>query len=192
MQRLNPVPNPLLFRLAWLIALVLSAVGLGSVPSAAGADEIRAANVSGRVYLGHSEGPRGRFEVQLSSLGDRVVVLYVHGGPLRELPSGEWARYAVRPQQSLADGILRAEFGSIGSVSLRFERNGETKLGRVPDHCSGARPRRESGVYRGSISLRGEDGYFRLDRVAAEGGRVRAFRLVCDPGQAGGPFDPLG
>ena len=181
MQRL---PIALALPIVWLTALASVAI---ATPRTSEASEIQPGNTSGTAFLGYSEKPEEVFRVHLSTANSNVVVLYVEGGPLREVPSQEWTKYAVRPRRALAGETLRADFGSIGSVSLRFKRIGETKLGRVPDRCAGARPRRESGVYRGSISLRGENGYFRLHRVVAKGRRVRTFRLLCDPGHAANP-----
>ncbi len=153
-------------------------------PAPGGATEIQEPDTSGTAFLGSFTRRGETYDVQLSTPNSRVAVLYVHGGPLREIPFSQWTRYAVSPRRSLAGGVLEADFGAIGSVSLRFEPTGRRKIGRVSDHCEGRRPRREDGEYTGSISLRGENGYFRLRRVAAKGRRTRSFRLRCDPGHA--------
>lgn len=93
------------------------------------------------------------------------------------------ANYAVRAHRG-ANGLLRADFGSLGRVAIRFEPTGKVRKGRLPDGCRGPRPTRELGRAHGTISLEGEGGYF---RVSSRGGlalRERSFRLVCEKGRA--------
>jgi hypothetical protein len=160
-----------------LAALLVLLPG-GSVPPATAA-EILEANTAGAAFLGRA-GPHGIYEVGLAIPNDHVAVLKVSGGRIHELPFEQWAKYAVRPLRPLSSGVLRAEFGAIGSVALRFHPE-EVKLGRHRRGCVGPRPRVERGTYRGTISLRGEDGYFQMHRVEAEGRRQRSFPLTCDP-----------
>ncbi|HEV7615469.1 MAG TPA: hypothetical protein VGO36_04495 [Solirubrobacterales bacterium] len=108
------------------------------------------------------------------------------GGRIHELPFAQWAKYAARPLRPLSSGVLRAEFGAIGSVTLRFHPE-EVKLGRHRSGCVGPRPRVERGTYRGTISLRGENGYFEMHRVEAKGRQRRSFPLVCEEAAAGDP-----
>jgi hypothetical protein len=93
------------------------------------------------------------------------------------------AAYATRAQSQPARGIFRADFGPIGRVALRFEPNTRERFGR-PGGCNGRRPIYESGRLRGTVSLEGEGGYFRLDSRGGPGGRERWPRLVCREGEA--------
>jgi hypothetical protein len=159
-----------------LAALLVLLPGGSIAPAAA---ESLAANTAGAAFLGRA-GPHGVYEVGLAIPNDHAAVLKVSGGRIHELPFEQWAKYAVRPLRPLSSGVLRAEFGAIGSVTLRFHRE-ELKLGRHRRGCVGPRPRVEHGTYRGTISLRGENGYFQMHRVEAEGRRRRSFPLTCDP-----------
>jgi hypothetical protein len=160
-----------------LAALIVLLLG-GSVAPATAAETLEA-NTAGAAFLGRA-GPHGIYEVGLAIPNDHAAVLKVSGGRTHELPFVQWAKYAVRPLRSLSSGVLRAEFGAIGSVTLRFHPE-EVKLGRHRRGCLGPRPRVERGTYRGAISLRGENGYFQMHRVEAEGRQRRSFPLTCDP-----------
>lgn len=94
------------------------------------------------------------------------------------------ASYAVRADSRPARGILRADFGPIGRVSLRFRPTGESRRGRASRACNGPRPLIERGQVRGRIDLRGEGGYFRVDAQRAEAVREFSPRLVCRRGTA--------
>jgi len=157
------------------LALVVLLLAGSVVPAAA---ETLKANTSGSAFLGRA-GPHGVYDVGLAIPSDHAAVLRVSGGRTHELPFAQWAKYAARPLRPLSSGVLRVEFGAIGSVTLRF-RPEEVKLGRHRRGCVGPRPRVERGTYRGAISLRGENGYFQLHRVEAEGKRRRSFPLTCD------------
>jgi hypothetical protein len=138
-------------------------------------------STAGLVYLGKAAG----YDVAVSNPDPHVAFLYVDkfGEGEGALESIETV-YAVRPRTSLASGVLRARFGAIGQVTVRFKPNGKVKVGRRRKHCRGPQPRTETGDYRGSISLRGEGGYFHLQSQVAPGTRTRTFRLSCAHGQA--------
>jgi hypothetical protein len=160
-----------------LAALLVLLPGGSSAP-AAGAETLQA-NTAGAAFLGRA-GPHGVYEVGLAIPNDHAAVLIVSGGRIHELPFAQWVKYATRPLRPLSSGVLRAEFGSIGSVTLRFHPE-KVELGEHRKGCVGPRPRVELGTYRGAISLRGENGYFWLRQVEAKGKRRRGFHLSCEP-----------
>lgn len=143
--------------------------------------EVQRPTTGGTAYLGEADG----YELAVSNPSPDVALLYVD-----RVSEGEYGQtyavtsYAVRPQSSIAGGVLRARFGSIGTVVLRFRPSGKTKVGRARKHCRGRNPQTESGYFQGSVSLRGEGGYFRLQTKRASGVRSRTFRLSCASGQA--------
>jgi hypothetical protein len=159
---------------AWAALLVIV---LGASVAPAVAAEAQEANTAGRAFLGRA-GPHGIYEVRLAIPNDHAAVLEVSGGRVHELPFEQWVKYAVKPLRPLSSGVLRAEFGAIGSLALHFHPE-EVKLGRHRRGCVGPRPRVERGTYRGTISLRGEGGYFQLQRIEAQGSRRRTFPLSC-------------
>lgn len=170
-----------------ILVLGLVAIAL-AMPSNAAAGpqprhpEAQAPNTSGTVYLGKADG----YDLTLYNPSPDVVLLYVErledgGGDTGQGFSG--TAYAVRPQKSLASGMLRADFGPIGRVSLRF-KPGKSKTGRLDKQCHGKAPRTEDGSFRGSVALRGESDYFQLKTREAAGSRTHSFRLICAPGRA--------
>lgn len=96
--------------------------------------------------------------------------------------------YGARFQGSLLGGRVRARFGSIGSISLRFRPEGKPGYGRhLFKQCRGARPREEKGSFVGHVSLRGEGGYFHVSTSSAKGELHRTFTQRCHVRQAGSP-----
>lgn len=177
---------PSMRRGSWLvglsaIALVLPPVAIAAAGPLTPGRETQRPNTGGLVYLGKA----GGYEIAISNPDPHVAFLYVDRFRRGE-SNGTYAQaaYAVRPSSSLASGVLRARFGTIGRVALRFQPGGKVKVGRRAKHCRGSRPQTEFGVYRGSVSLRGEGGYFHLRTRAAAGTRNRTFRLSCAHGQA--------
>jgi hypothetical protein len=151
-------------------------------PGREGGAEAQPANVSGEIELP----PDGEHEISLTIASDDLVKLSVVRLLQPELGAYARAYYAVRPETPLSSGTLRAQFGSIGRVTLRFHpRNRE--LGRISRRCEGRRPVIKSGIYHGAIELRGEDGYFEATTRRARGTWRRGFPLACDRGHARQP-----
>jgi hypothetical protein len=161
------------------IALAMPAAASAVVRPQPPAREIQQATTSGVAYLGEA----GGYEIGVANPSRHVAILYINrigedGG------SFTGTAYAVRPQSSIESGVLRARFGALGTVALRFRPSGKTKIGHPGRHCSGRAPQTEDGEYQGSVSLRGEDGYFHIRTEKASGIRRRTFQLTCAPGQA--------
>lgn len=108
------------------------------------------------------------------------VMQFSGRGEARGLASAD---YAVRAH-GRADGVLRADFGPIGRVAVRFEPTGRARKSRPPRGCRGPRSTRELGRVRGTISLEGEGGYFRVSSGGGLALRERSFRLICKQGRA--------
>jgi hypothetical protein len=171
----------------WLVGLAAIVLAmLAGADAAPGSQrpqrEIQQPTMRGFAYLGKADG----YEIGLTSPSSHVAILWVF-----RLNSGEdrassytQTLYAVRPQKSLGTGVLRARFGSIGRVDLHFRPGRKTKVGHTAKHCRGRLPQTEFGEYRGTVSLRGEDGYFQIHARRAIGTRSRTFRLSCARGQA--------
>jgi hypothetical protein len=143
--------------------------------------ETQAAETSGFVYLGKSDG----YEVGLSLSANRIAVLFV--SRLRQTDeeiSSSTTRYVARTKTSIDGGKIDANFGSIGRVSLRFHRKRPVRVGHNQRGCSGPKPTHEMGAVRGSVRLHGERGYFRASFHRGFAELRRSFRLVCRHGRA--------
>jgi len=169
-----------------LAALALPTSAAGSAPGRPVLPrfEVQRANTESFIYLGKADG----YELAISVPNRRVAVLFVvRSRESDPNPSYSYSAYAVHARASLDHGSLRAKFGSLGSVSLRFQGRGKRRLGKERKGCEGRRPLTELGSYRGRVSLTGEGRYFHLTSTQAKGYRERSFRLRCKPGRAQEP-----
>lgn len=161
------------------LVLTLASAATASA-SAAAKTEVQRPRSAAQALLGTSHG----YLVGVYFPTPKLAQLFVFKLGLGEEDGFAQAVYAVRARSHLADGELRADFGPIGRVALRFRPNGETSRGRIQDGCRGPLPLRESGRVRGTVALEGEDGYFRVSTNGGAALRERSFRLVCRRGRA--------
>lgn len=98
----------------------------------------------------------------------------------------DWSRLAVAATDygahfhgSLRGGRVTADFGAVGSVSLRFRPGGKVRKRPAGRGCEGKPARLESGHWVGKVSLRGEGGYFAISTGSTAGELERTFRLRC-------------
>jgi hypothetical protein len=165
-----------------LIVAVAACAALAGGAGAAGA-ETRPADVSFHAFLGQSQ--FGHRKVRFSAR-DGIAVLAVEGGLGHELPYREWSKYAV-PLAAAAGDEVSADFGALGTVSLRFAPSGGTRLPLAHARCRGPQPRRELGTFEGTIALHGTWPRFALGRTSATGTRQRTPSLECEAGFAAPP-----
>lgn len=126
------------------------------------------------LYLGEREG----YEIGVSFKEPDHAILFV-GTLDQERQIYTSTAYGAHFRGSLPFGRLRAHFGRVGSISVRFRPEGKGRSGQEGDSCAGRRPREESGSFVGHISLRGEGDYFQIASSKAEGSLNRRFRLRC-------------
>jgi hypothetical protein len=158
------------------VLAVLVAAAAGSPASSIAAGEVRKPNTEAIVLLGESRG----YEVALSMPTPRVAVLHV--AKFREEAPFAYAQssYGIRvPSDALERGVIRLRFPSMGRVALRFEPSGKRRAHRLRDDCRGKRDFTDYGRFRGTVSLEGEGGSFKLETRSAEGALRRSFRLEC-------------
>lgn len=74
---------------------------------------------------------------------------------------------------------MTADFGSVGSVAVRFRGGGTVREGRPLKGCEGKPFRSEAGRWVGKVLLRGEGDYFTVSTGSAVGELDRTFRLRC-------------
>jgi hypothetical protein len=172
------------------VLVVLVAAATGSPARSIAATEVQRPNTEAIVTLGESRG----YEVGISMPNPRVAVLYVtrFGDPGSF--SLAQSSYGIRvPSDSLKRGLIRLRFPSMGKVSLRFEPSGRPRMHGLRKDCRGKRGVTEYGRFRGTVSLEGEAGYFKMETRVARGALRRSFRLQCRKGTAeqadpGGPL----
>jgi hypothetical protein len=91
----------------------------------------------------------------------------------------EETRYGAHFSGSLPGGRVTADFGSVGSVAVRFRPGGRAREGKLSKGCEGRSARSESGRWVGKVALRGEGGYFAVSTGSAGGEFDRTFPLRC-------------
>jgi hypothetical protein len=123
-------------------------------------------------------GERGGYEIVVSFLEPDLAILRV-GNYDNETGTVVATNYGAHFEGSLPFGRIRADFGAIGSLSVRFRPDGKGRLGRESKKCTGRRGGDEYGHFVGRISLRGEGGYFAVHTRRLVGYLTRTFRLRC-------------
>lgn len=126
------------------------------------------------LYLGEHDG----YEIGVSFKEPDNAILFVETVD-QERQAYTSTAYGAHFRGSLPFGRLRAHFGHVGSIAVRFRPEGKVRSGRNGGRCTGRRPREESGSFVGRVSLRGEDDYFHLASRRGHGYLERSFRLRC-------------
>jgi hypothetical protein len=167
-------------RFVWVAAAVML-LALSAVPGAPASTrahrrhvEVREPHSSAMLYLGERDG----YEIALRLEEPDEAILYVATFE-DDTEAATTTAYGAHFRGSLPFGTLRARFGAVGSVAVRFRPGGKARSHRLPQNCTGRRPRGETGAFVGRISLHGEGGYFRVSTRHAVGSRSRSFRVRC-------------
>lgn len=121
------------------------------------------------------------YEAQLITQGHRrVTLVFVKGGSFA----------AYRTSGRVSRKGIRADFGPVGSVSLRFRGHrlprflagsGLPRWLFPPRKCAGRKPQRWRGSYHGRIDLKGEHGFTAVEAKVARGELIRTYRRLCEP-----------
>jgi hypothetical protein len=163
--------------------VLLAATGTGQADlKRAGELEVQQARTTGFLRLGRERG----YEIALYMPSDRVVVFYALRG---ESLKGDFyvVRYSVYAARNLGDlehGVVRARFGSLGQVSLRFRPSGPVHKRDPQPGCEGGAETTEEGRFVGHLSFRGKGSYFHVSSAKGEAYLVHSPRLRCEKGQA--------
>src|SRR5215218_809414 len=173
-----------LVAVALLVAAVLvAAVGAGQAqPRGAGRFEVQRAVTAGYLDLGKERG----YDIALSMPNDRVVIF--SAVRIEELKHESfdltYSVYAVRNQGSLERGVVRARFGSLGRVALRFRPRGPLSRRDPQSGCEGGPRTTQHGSFVGHLSFRGEGDYFHVSSAKGKAQIARSPRLRCEKGEA--------
>ena len=165
------------------VVVVLTAAGAGEARSGGGGRiEVQRALAFGYLSVGKEKG----YDLALSMPSDRVVIL----SAVRSARVGEdrfnvsYSVYAVRNEGSLEDGVVRARFGSLGRVALRFRPSGRTRRSDPQPGCEGGSLTAQRGRFVGHLSFRGEGDYFHVASARGKGYIAQWPRLSCEQGEA--------
>jgi hypothetical protein len=176
-------------RLPLVLTLLLGLGATAVVPAAAsarGSLDIGHPGLTAKMSVHGSNG----YEIAIESLSHGRVGLSVSKGDVFGLfggpPVASAAEYVV-PGRVSRHGI-RANFGRLGLVAVRFHRHGRpTRGGTLPPlHCTGRQPIVEHGRFEGTIRFRGEEAFTRVALSGARGTVVRRFKRSCRLPSGGG------
>jgi hypothetical protein len=165
--------------------MLLTATGTGQARLRhAGNFEVQQANTSGLLRLGKERG----YEIALYMPNDRVVLFYAFrsGKSKDDYFNVAHSIYAVRNLGDLEHGVVRARFGSMGRVSLRFRPSGRVRKRDPQAGCEGGAETTEYGRFVGDLSFHGE-GYFHVSSARGNAYIAHSPRLECEKGQAPKP-----
>lgn len=167
-------------------AVLFAAAGLGQAKQRrAGKFEVQRADASALLSFGRERG----YGTTLYMPNKRVVIF--SAVRIKEL-KGEafvlsFSIYATRNLADLDRGVVRARFGSLGRVSLRFKPNGRVRGEKPQPGCEGGMSSTEYGRFVGRLDFRGEGNYFRVSAPEGKAYLVRSPRLRCRRGAAEEP-----
>lgn len=164
-----------------IAALLLAATAAGQAkPGRAGKVEVQQASTAGSLELGKVKG----YVVGLYMPTDRIVVLLVSGkGPKDGNADFVYSIYAAHNRGNLKRGVVRARFGSLGRVSLRFRPNGRVQRHDPQPGCEGGKETTEYGRFVGHFSFH-RKGDIRISSPQGEATRTHSPRLRCKKGKA--------
>jgi hypothetical protein len=165
--------------------VLLAAAGAGQAKSRGGKVEVQRARTEGFLWLGEQKG----YELVLYMPSNRVVLVYaIRDDQVKDDLFGiSYSIYAARNRGNLKDGVVRARFGSLGSVSVRFRPSGRMSRRDPGSGCEGGSRISQRGMFVGHVSFRGEGDYFHVSSSRGKGYVSRLPRLECKKGQAEPP-----
>lgn len=144
--------------------------------------EVQQADTAGFLRLGKGSGHR----VALYMPNDRVVIFHAFRSAKSKghFPSISYSVYAVRNLGDLGRGVVRARFGSLGRISLRFRPSGQRRKRDPPWGCKGSAEVTEYGRFVGSLDFHGKGNYFHVSSAKGAASITHSPRLKCKKGQA--------
>jgi hypothetical protein len=121
--------------------------------------------------------PPGPYEVRVGTEGEAVVVSIIRGNPRKRAAASHYlARGVAGPER------LRATFGRLGQISMRFRESRHRPWFGKKRRCRGAgRFVVRRGVFVGNFKFRGEDGRLKL-RVHRAKGSITTVAAKCRRG----------
>jgi len=173
-----------LVAVGFAVMAVLLGGAVGQASSRGGKTEVQPARTYGFLDLGKEKG----YRLALYMPDKRVVVFYAY-----RLDQGEsenfgirYSLYAVRNRGDLEQGVVRARFGSLGRVDLRFRPGGRVNRDDPQSGCEGGMETARFGSFVGRLRFRGSGNYFHVSSSKGKAFVAHSPRLRCEAGQAEG------
>ncbi len=162
--------------------LALVTVWIAASPVGAGAAPLQPAGLleAGAAPMQFSVKGSNGHRISFEGAGRRVSVTVENVDGL--------AMYSARGKAR--DGVLRAGFGDLGRIMVRFEPSGKVTRRNPPKECDGKPVVARRGVFLGTIRFRGEGGYARVATKRARGSTTTSPRWRCKEGKGKPGDDP--
>lgn len=122
------------------------------------------------------------YEVQVLTIGPRLVLLGASKGQVS-------ASYAVAGRVS--GNRIRARFGNLGRISVRFTPLRRHRGKGLPSRCKGPIQLAAHGTFEGTIRFAGERGYTRVNAHRARGIAIGANLITCAGGASSSALSNL-
>jgi hypothetical protein len=160
--------------------VLLATAGTGQARSRHGGKvEVQRASTVGFLDLGRA----GGYRIALSMPSERVVT-FVAFRAQRRKEAVTYHVYATHNRGPLGRGVVRARFGSLGRVSLRFRPSGRVRREGPPSGCEGGSSTIEFGSFVGHLRFRSKGDYFHASSAKGAAAIAHLPRLKCEKGRA--------
>ncbi len=124
--------------------------------------------------------PSSRTQVQLHGSNGYGISLSANGGFVSLSTQGHHATVEYAARGAAGNGKIKARFGSLGRVALRFHPRGRARLFKEPKgNCSGGDSLVQAGVFVGKLDFEGEQGYTRIHANRVKGTVTHTKRQIC-------------
>lgn len=169
----------------WLFALLVAVMMASGVsmtqPCSASAKPGYTVYPASQYRSFHSQGTHGT-DITVSADADGWVEIGAF-----QLRRSEVAEYFARG--SVTPRRIKARFGSVGQIDMRWTPTSRPEVTSEPQgDCRGRKALVQQGVWVGSFSFRGENGYTKADVKRINGIAVHSFREVCKGPDAGDEY----
>jgi hypothetical protein len=127
--------------------------------------------------------PSSSMEVQLRGSNGYGISLSGNGDFVTLAVQGHHAAVQYFARGVAGKGRIKARFGSLGRVALRFHPHGKAHLRKEPESgCQGGDSLVQLGTFVGKLDFEGEQGYTRIHARRIQGTVTHTKRQVCKNG----------
>lgn len=165
-------------RYDWFASMMASLLRKAVVISLAFICLAPASAVAKRGYF--ATDPSSNMQMQLRGSNGYGISLSGDGGYVSLSVQGHHATVQYFGRGAAGKGRIRARFGDLGRVALRFHPRGKAHLRRKPESdCRGGDSLILPGVFVGKLDFEGEQGYTRIHANRIKGTVTHTKRQVC-------------
>jgi hypothetical protein len=125
-------------------------------------------------------GPSSNMQASLRGSNGYMITLSANGGFVTLSVHGHHATVQYLAQGAAGKGKIKASFGGLGRVALRFRPRGKAHLRKEPaGNCRGGDSLIQPGAFVGKLDFEGEQDYTRVKARRIKGTVIHTKRQVC-------------